>query len=175
MPSDSCQHRRKVVTVSSQNPVETKAAVSVSEMARMVGLSRQRFAQLQGTTFPSPLYDVATRRPFYPEALQEVCLVVRRRNWGIDDRAILFYAPRSSGMPSKTIRETKARPKKNITDLVDGLKSLGLTTATAAQVEQLAKELYPNGTAGIDHGEVLRSLFLAIRRQNSAVNVGSKE
>jgi hypothetical protein len=163
--------------MSSQNPVETKAAVSVSEMARMVGLSRQRFAQLQGTIFPSPLYDVATRRPFYPEALQEVCLVVRRRNWGINDRAILFYAPRSSAMSTKIVRETKVAPKKSkdITELVDGLKSLGLTTATSAQVEQIAKELYPNGTAGIDQGEVLRSLFLAIRRQYSSVNVGSKE
>ena len=36
------------------NDVRTKAAVSVAEMAQMVGLSRARFYQLVGTTFPSP-------------------------------------------------------------------------------------------------------------------------
>ena len=40
--------------------------VSVSEMARQCGLSRARFYQLMGTTFPRPVYDVATRRPFTP-------------------------------------------------------------------------------------------------------------
>lgn len=57
------------MTPTSQIPVETKAAVSCSEMDRMVGLSRQRFAQLQGATFPWPLYDVATRRTFLPRGL----------------------------------------------------------------------------------------------------------
>ena len=46
---------------------KTKAVVSISEMARMVGLSRSRFHQLIGTTFPWPLYDVKSRRPFYTE------------------------------------------------------------------------------------------------------------
>ena len=34
------------------NESQTKAVVSVAEMARMVGLSRARFYQLVGTTFP---------------------------------------------------------------------------------------------------------------------------
>ena len=43
---------------------ETKAIVTVSEMARMCGLSRARFYQLQKAgIFPSPVYDVSTRRP----------------------------------------------------------------------------------------------------------------
>ncbi|GAB5517605.1 hypothetical protein [Rhodopirellula baltica] len=71
---------------------ETKAVVSVAEMARMVGLSRQRFYQVMGTTFPSPLYDTRTRRPFYPEDLQKVCLNVRRSNCGADGRPVMFYA-----------------------------------------------------------------------------------
>ena len=52
------------------NENQTKAAVSVAEMATMVGLCRARFYQLVGTTFPWPQYDVATRRPFYNEELQ---------------------------------------------------------------------------------------------------------
>jgi len=48
-------------------PMCDKSIVSISGMARMVGLSRARFYQLVGTTFPWPLYDIATRRPFYGE------------------------------------------------------------------------------------------------------------
>ena len=65
---------------------QTKTVVSVAEMARMVGLSRQRLYQLMGCTFPWPLYHVGTKRPFYTEELQQVCLEVRRRNCGIDGR-----------------------------------------------------------------------------------------
>lgn len=43
----------------------TKVAVSISEMARMVGLSRQRFHHLKGTTFPEPMRDPEYNRPLY--------------------------------------------------------------------------------------------------------------
>ena len=74
---------------------ETKAAVTVAEMARMCGLSRSRFYQLIGTAFPRPERQPQTGRPIYTEELQQVCLEVRRRNWGIDGKAVLFYARRS--------------------------------------------------------------------------------
>lgn len=166
------------MTTTNQIPVETKAAVSCSEMARMCGLSRQRFAQLQGTTFPWPLYDVATRRPFYPEDLQKVCLEVRRRNWGIDGRPVLFYAPRVTTPSAPTTRKPRKvamKKNKDIAALLDGLNGLGLTTATAAEVESVTRELYPQGTAGIDQGEVLRAVFLHIRSKNTAEKVRSKE
>ena len=45
---------------------ETKAIVTVSEMARMCGLSRARFYQLQKAgVFPAPVYQDG--RPLYPE------------------------------------------------------------------------------------------------------------
>ena len=80
-----------------QFPEPTKAAVTVAEMARMVGLSRARFYQLLGTTFPWPVYDVSTRRPIYVEEQQSICLEVRRRNCGIDGKPVLFYARRNGG------------------------------------------------------------------------------
>jgi len=53
-----------------------KAAVSVSEMARIVGLSRSRFYGLVNEgVFPPPVYDLRTRRPFYDLDLQQRCLV----------------------------------------------------------------------------------------------------
>jgi hypothetical protein len=156
---------------------ETKAVVTVSEMARMVGLSRARFYQLQKAgVFPAPVYNPATKRPFYDESLQEVCLEVRRKNCGANGKPVLFYARYRSSVPIKPKKRpgppiTKGRDK-SIVALLDGLNSLGLTTATAAQVEAVTKEVYPTGTDGIDQGEVLRKVFLELRRRNSGDNVG---
>ena len=55
---------------------KTKCVVSVLEMASMVGLSRQRFYQLMGSAFPWPLYSTTTKRPFYSEEMQRICLEV---------------------------------------------------------------------------------------------------
>jgi hypothetical protein len=150
-----------------------KAVVSISEMARMVGLSRARFYQLIGTAVPWPVYDVATRRPFYDEELQQVCLEVRRRNVGIDGKAILFYSRRTDGAPMPKPKKAIKPPKDDRhDDLLDGLRSLGLTTATTAQVVEAVKELYPHGVDGTNHGEVLRTVFLHLRRRNTGDNVG---
>ncbi len=153
---------------------ETKSIVTVAEMARMVGLSRQRFYQLIGTAFPHPLYDVSTHRPFYTEEQQQVCLEVRRRSCGIDGKPVLFYASRLTSSPR---RPKPAKPKLeakrgDVAALVDGLNALGLSTATAAQVQRVTQELFPQGTNGIDQSEVLRAVFLHLRHKNSSDNVG---
>lgn len=158
--------------MSSQNLVPTKAAVSISEMAKMVGLSRQRFAQLRGTAFPEPDHDHVTGRPFYNEEKQRSCLSVRQRNVGVDGKPILFYARRSdfSGQTSRR-KQSKAKPPVTRTDdrhgdLIDALRSLGLTSVTNAQVETALAELFPSGTNGIADGEIIRSVFVHLHRQN---------
>jgi hypothetical protein len=152
---------------------ETKKIVSVAEMARMVGLSRARFYQLVvGGTFPPPLYDVATKRPFYTEELQQVCLEVRRRNCGIDGKPVLFYCRRGAeaATPKKPRTAKPAKGAKHA-DLLDGLRALGLTTATAAQVTAAVKELFPKGVTEVADDEVLRAVFLHVKRQDWADNV----
>lgn len=75
--------------------IMSKTAVSVTEMARLVGLSRARFYQLvKDGVFPHPLYSIHTRRPYFSEEMQQVCLEVRKRNCGINGKPILFYSPR---------------------------------------------------------------------------------
>ena len=151
----------------------TKTVVSVSEMARMVGLSRARFYQLQGTKFPRPVYDVVTRRPAYTEELQLICLEVRRRNCGIDGKPILFYARRQGTVVSTTkpVRKPNQPKKSQYVEIVEGVKSLGLTSATAAQVEAVVSQRYKKGIDGVDLGEVIRTVFLDLKRQDSADNV----
>jgi hypothetical protein len=147
--------------------------VSVSEMARQCGLSRSRFYQLIGSTFPFPVYDIASRRPCYTEELQQMCLDVRRCNCGIDGKAVMFYA-RWTGTPTTAPKSRKVKAAGidgKHANLLNGLRSLGLTTVTATQLTSVIKELYPSGTVGVEQGEVLRAVFFHLRRQNSEDNV----
>jgi hypothetical protein len=152
---------------------DLRAIVTVSEMARMVGLSRARFYQLQKAgVFPAPAYQGG--RPVYTEEQQQVCLEVRRKNRGINGEPVLFYARRRGIESVKRKRRADQLPAKNrdITALLDGLNVLGLTTATAAQVVEVTKQLFPQGTDGLDQAEVLRAVFLHLKRQNAGGNEG---
>jgi len=154
---------------------ETKMIVSISEMARMVGLSRARFYQLVGTTFPWPLYDIATHRPFFDEDLQCVCLDVRRRNCGIDGKPLMFYSRRPLTTAPTKKRTTVRLPKKadddNYGQVTEGLKSLGMVVAPA-QVAAAITELYPCGVGETGQGVVIRAVFLHLKRQDQADSVG---
>ena len=157
---------------SSNNLEPKKAAISIKEMAGRCALSRQRFMQLVKVgVFPSPLYDVATRRPFYSEELQAQCLEVRKRNVGINGKVVMFYARRPGTPPT-----TKAKkPKTEIhSDILDGLRALGLSV-TSAQVAEVVGQLFPQGIAGTDPAEVIRAVFVRLHRKNLGGNVGSKE
>ena len=152
--------------------IETKSAVTVAEMARMCGLSRARFYQLKGTTFPEPSRDSDTGRPFYNEEQQRVCLEVRRRNCGINGKPVLFYS-RGNKPITAPARNRKPKPTKPVHgELIDALRSLGLVSVTAQQADVVIKELFPSGIANIDHGEVVRAVFIHIQRHNSTDNVG---
>jgi len=148
--------------------IMTKIAVSVSEMASMCGLSRQRFHQLMTAgVFPAPLYDVSTRRPFFDQLMQETCLIVRKRNMGVNGQAVLFYTQRN-------VRGTavpKRRSSKQHAELIESLKALGLQGIVPSQVEATIKQVFPQGIAGVDQAEVIRRVFLHLQRKDSPVNV----
>ena len=149
----------------------TKAVVTVAEMARMLGLSRARFYQLMGTAFPAPSRDEQTQRPFYDEDQQRVCLEVRKRNCGIDGKPILFYA-RRGGAPSSPARKPKPKPNKAHLGVIEAVRSLGLLSVTAIQVESAIKILFPRGIEGVDQADVIRGVFVHLQRQNSSDKVG---
>jgi hypothetical protein len=149
---------------------ETKAIVTVSDMARMVGLSRARFYQLQKAgVFPPPERDAETGRPFYTEALQKVCLEVRRRNCGVNHKPCLFYARRVPLTPAspKPRKATASKPKLDQhADLIEKIKELGGRNWTPAQVLTALKEKFPQGVAEVDQAEAIREVFLHLRRKN---------
>lgn len=147
--------------------VSTKAAVTVSEMARMVGLSRARFYELvEAGVFPSPVYDVSTRRPHYDEKMQETCLTVRRRNCGVNGKPVLFYCrghrPSTPSVKPSKPPVAKLKPTAVHADLIDGLGALGLV-ATPAEVGEAVAALYPAGVNDTDRGQVLRAVFLRLK------------
>ncbi len=147
--------------------VSTKAVVTVSEMARMVGLSRARFYELvEAGVFPTPVYCVSTRRPMYVEELQAICLNVRRKNLGINGKPVLFYSRghRATTPAVKPSKPPVAKPKPTPAhdDLIDGLGALGLV-ATSAQVVEAVAALYPAGVGRTDRGQVLRAVFLRLK------------
>jgi hypothetical protein len=160
--------------MSAQEP--TKAAVSVAEMARMVGLSRARFYQLQKAgIFPQPERDEGTGRPFYTQELQKVCLEVRRRNSGVNGKKSLFYTARRPMVEPARPRPTKAKAKvpkaDQHTELVEQLLDY-LPDLTGTQVREAIQKVFPQGTAGKDEKEVFKEVYVYLKHPNSTGNVG---
>ena len=160
------------------------SSVSVSDMARMVGLSRSRFHQLlQAGVFPKPAVDPESKRPFYDSEGQAVCLQVRQRNCGVNGKRVLFYArpfgahlaakPRPLGVQRLSCpRQKKTEPKQTASKpskldlLVEGLKSLGLPNVTAAEASAAIHQVFPIDSQRPADEEVLLKIFRHLVRQN---------
>lgn len=156
--------------MSDQNP--SQSYLSCAAVARRLGLSRQRFWQLRKEgVFPEPQVDSETGRPFYTEEQLELCMDLRKRNFGINGKIVLFYSARStSSLPAAPrkrkpkCKETKGRHQ----ELIDSLKSLGAIGVTDEQVGSAISELFPNGKDNVNQGELVRAVFLFIQRKNSS-------
>lgn len=155
-----------------------KTIATVRDVCRMVGLSPARFYQLMAAgVFPMPVYDIHTRRPFYTEDQQRQCLEVRRRNCGINGQPICFYARRVGATPPaprpRAARQPSApRGKAEHAGLVEALRSLGLANVTAPMVTAALKVVFPKGVAKTPEPEVIRAVFLHLKRQNRGDSVG---
>ncbi len=161
----------------------TKEAVSVTGMARMVGLSRARFYQLMREgVFPLPSRQDETGRPFFNREQQERCLEVRRMNRGVNGQVILFYAMRvptvvSAARPPRRESRSRQRRVSNqpsrdpiMVELHHGLTQLGLTVGDRDIRAALVAE-YPDGHDGVDSADLLRSVFARLSRRDSDDNV----
>jgi len=156
--------------------MQVRSVATVRDVARMVALSPSRFYQLQQAgIFPPPLYDIATRRPFYNEEQQRACLEVRRRNCGINGKPVLFYARRLDGVAVKSSSRRNVLKKTNSREhdeIIAGLKSLGLTGITTQAVQEAVRKSFPGGTTKVDPAEVIRNVFLRLKHQDRGDSVG---
>ncbi|MHC4751807.1 MAG: helix-turn-helix transcriptional regulator [Planctomycetota bacterium] len=134
---------------------DLKAVSTVTEVAKKLGLSRARFYQLQKTgVFPSPVYCIRTKRPFYPLELQQKCIEIRKMGIGFNGLPILFNAS----------RKTQSDKSKNHSDdkceeLVNILRAMRLSV-NRNKVRGAIKALYPNGLAkGPIERKIIRDVF----------------
>ena len=134
--------------------IVTKAAVSVTEMARMVGLSRARFYQLvkQGTFPPADQDAARTARATSRRSSARFSKLGGETAASMASRSCSTADATTPGRRGQRPARPAARSKdvvKKYTDLIDGLAALNVTV-TVAQVEPVVKEVFPNGTDG--HG-----------------------
>ena len=163
------------------NQVPLKEIVTVTEMARMCGLSRARFYQLVGEgIFPAPLRNEQTGRPFFSREQQERCLLVRRTNQGANGKAVMFYGcrldapqppPKRKQLPISRSPKRQSRQDPLLTELRHGLAQLGSTSVTDADIRHAVTQAYPDGHRDVESAELLRAVFGAVQCQNSADNL----
>lgn len=153
---------------SQPNGTSLKAAVSVSEMSRLVGMSRARFYDyIRNGTFPPPVYDSRTRRPIYTADLQRLCISVRTSGLAWKDGGYVVFYRRAPKPTDGGSRKRKGASKVSgvVTELVDALGQLGLTVSQEQAAEAVA-ELFPEGLQNCG-GEEIRKVFCHLRRPNS--------
>lgn len=149
----------------STNP-QLRGAVSVSQMAKLVGLSRARFYDLVASgTFLPPIYSVRSRRPMYTADIQDANLAVRQSNIGVDGEYVVFYDTNTDRQSNRTPRRRSgSSPSGPAASLVRQLGGLGLRV-TADQVEAALAAVYPNGVEAESDSDVLRAVYRHLRSQ----------
>ena len=155
---------------------ELPAVVSVSEMARRVGLSRSRFYDLvKAGIFPAPVYCTRTRRPMFLTEQQADCLRAKTTNIGVNGQYVLFYASRPAvdeQSPARRaprgVRFESPTADDGSAELLAGLRALGLAAVTQQQVSAAILACFPAGRHGRDDGEVLRTCWSYLRSAGAA-------
>jgi hypothetical protein len=145
---------------------ELRDAMSIAETARLIQMSRSRFHQLIGTVFPQPKRDANGRRYFDREQ-QQMVVEIRRRNTGMDGQPILFRAT-GSRTASTPKRPKTNKSKQDHRDVLIAVRELGLTQATAKDVDDCVRSLYPDGKVP-EQGDLIRRVFLSLNSRFSQV------
>ena len=149
---------------------ELRQAVSVTEMARMLSLSRARlYGLVKEGVFCPPVYHLRSRRPFYPREIQAQNLAIRRNNVGANGEVVLFYsrrtaavAPMSRARPPRR-RKSRTHGGSRYAEVVAALRQLGLSTSST-DVAEAVGVLYPDGIDEAETGEIIRAVFRHLRQ-----------
>ncbi len=148
---------------------QPKAAITVSEMCSLLGMSRTQFYEhVRRGTFHEPRR-LANGRPFFTAAQVEDNLRAKEMGVGVNGEYVLFYnrSPRIADTSNQTGNTARPTPKVDHTELIYGLRSLGLTP-TQQQVDDAVIAVYPKGFVGIDDTDVLRAIFRHLKRSGAA-------
>lgn len=170
------------------------AAISVTAMARRVGLSRARFYDLVSEGFfAAPVSLLRNRRPVYLASMVERNLFAKETGVGINGVVRVFNEsveassandtpststgtrtrrPRATRNASRsTVSQRSSRPSESdelVQRLVSAQRQLGLNDANAERVSAALAEVCPNGTSGVDEGDLIRGVYRRLRASTNA-------
>jgi DNA-binding transcriptional MerR regulator len=148
----------------------SKQAVSITEMSKMVGLSRQRFNQLiKEGVFPSPSREESTGRPYFNSEQQQQCVTIRQTNTGYNGKPILFYTKRKdSGIKRKAPAEKK---RNDFSHVLAPLEGLGRVVSNQ-ELEAAMKVVFPDGVGERTPEAMVPALMRYFRSKDSGDSEG---
>jgi hypothetical protein len=143
--------------------MQAKAAITVKEMANLVGLSRDRFYDgVKSGVFPPPLYRVDTHRPLYSAELQAVCLEVRRTGLGFNGQPVVFnQTARSKKLSRRFSNPLGADQQQNSErskEIAAKLRYLGIRDVTEAAIADALKKCLAGIADQLDESAILQRL-----------------
>ena len=162
-----------------KNEQPLKEIVTVTEMSKMCRLSRARFYQLiHEKVFPSPSRNKQTGRPFFDQAQQQQCLLIRRINKGTNGKAVIFYGCRPQAaprLPSKRKQLPISNSSKRESDqdpMMKGLRhrlfQLGVACVSDWELRRAVFKAYPDGHEGVKPADFLMAVFHELQGRDSA-------
>ena len=147
--------------------------VNMSNMARLLNLSRSRLYQLidQGVLL-QPVYLITNKRPVYTKEMAVRNLEVKSNNVGINGEIVMFYSARTatSTRLKKTVRKSDDQKRVSAdthADMIYALESLGLENITSSQIESAIQKCFPGGTTNVSDDYILTEVFRYLKCQNS--------
>lgn len=148
------------MSVNTMTDNQPKAAITVSRMCSLLGMSRSQFYwHVKKGTFHAPLR-LSNNRPYFNASQVEDNLKARELGVGVNGEYVLFYE--RTDEPRK--RSETPPTKFDCTELLEGLQSLGLTSVTSKQVSEAVDHCYPKGTHSEDENHILRTVFRHLKR-----------
>jgi len=143
---------------------QPKAAITVSRMCSLLEMSRSQFYwHVRKGTFHAPL-KLSNGRPYYNASQVEDNIKARELGIGVNGEYVLFYQRDAESPKATTPAQSKPKPKQDHTELMDGLSALGLTGLTTSVVADAVEQCYPQGIAGQDENDILRTVFRHLKR-----------
>lgn len=156
------------MSVGTMTDNQPKAAITVSRMCSLLGMSRSQFYwHVKKGTFHEPLR-LSNGRPYFNASQVEDNVKAKELGIGVNGEYVLFYQRDSEPKPPTSKPIEKPKPKQDFTELLDGLSSLGLSGLTITAVAAAVDHCYPQGTDGQDENDILRTVFRHLKRAGSA-------
>lgn len=153
------------------NNINLPPYINMSNMAKLLNLSRSRLYQLidQGILL-KPVYLSSNKRPVYTREMAVRNLEVKNNNVGINGEIIMFYSARvTPNKPKKTVKkstEQKIASSDKHADMIDALESLGLEGVSSSQIDSAIRNCFRNGTKNITEDDILTEVFRYLKCQN---------